>query len=229
MAVIHGGLIVYSNDGVNQLYSGGYYGSGTVTVTETGLTNNDGSNYIYSGNKKFIGVSTTENATTPEFKIGDTITITTMDAFLYIVEEEISSSNKKLNIIYQGETLATLNVGDAKLLEVKDFKMEDDLVFEIVEDNLIYVLNNETTTYSFNVGGATKFSDLSFPLYSNENSNTQLLASGPNFLEIRIGSTAPAFGNVFLDDVDFEEITTSHDIIYGHTYYSFSTHGGGTN
>lgn len=66
MAVIHGGLIVYSNDGVNQLYSGGYYGSGTVTVTETGLTNNDGSNYIYSGNKKFIGVSTTENATTPE-------------------------------------------------------------------------------------------------------------------------------------------------------------------
>lgn len=139
-------------------------------------------------------------------------------------------ANKKLNIIYQGETLATLNVGDAKLLEVKDFKMEDDLVFEIVEDNLIRVLDNETTMYSFNVGSATKFSDLSFPLYSNEDSNVWLEAS-IGYLSIRGEMTNEIFSYVY-----FEEVTTSLDdvvplsdnITYKHIYLSEMRHGGGS-
>lgn len=140
-------FIIYSNDG-SEILAEIINPSATYYVIETGLDYNI---YTYSGTKTFLGLATSANATTPTYAIGDSFT-TNSDTNLYIVEEETSSSNKKLNIIYQGETLATLNVGDAKLLEVKDFKMEDDLVFEIVEEEdkpLTFTVRTVAHYYTF--------------------------------------------------------------------------------
>lgn len=139
----------------------------------------------------------------------------------------------KYEIIYNDQVLATLEKGQKCTLKCNGKKMISDVVVRKVKQdvqNLIYVLDNETTTYTFNVGNATKFSDLSFPLYSNENSSVWLEAS-IGHLSIRGEMTEEMSSYVY-----FEEVTTSFDdvvplsanIIYEYTYLSEMSHGGGS-
>lgn len=89
---------IYSNDGSTVLFTSSQrYASGggaSATVTETGVTFPDGvsttvlETYTYSGDKKFLGISSSANATTPTYAIGDTFTLGVESGSLYVVEEE---------------------------------------------------------------------------------------------------------------------------------------------
>ena len=81
---------IYSNDGSTVLFTSSQQytpdGSANATVTETGVTF-PSEIYTYSGNKKFLGISSSANATTPTYAIGDTFILGATSS-LYIVEEE---------------------------------------------------------------------------------------------------------------------------------------------
>lgn len=81
---------IYSNDGSTVLFTSSQQytpdGSANATVTETGVTF-PSETYTYSGNKKFLGISSSANATTPTYAIGDTFILGATSS-LYIVEEE---------------------------------------------------------------------------------------------------------------------------------------------
>lgn len=82
---------IYSNDGSTVLFTSSQsYATGngaSATVTETGVTF-PSETYTYSGNKKFLGISSSANATTPKYAIGDAFTLGVESGSLYVVEEE---------------------------------------------------------------------------------------------------------------------------------------------
>ncbi len=77
-----GYLYIYSNDGQTELakiqrYLTGVNPPSTITISSTGITWAHGvasNTYTYSGTKIFLGVATSPNATTPNYKVGDTVT-----------------------------------------------------------------------------------------------------------------------------------------------------------
>lgn len=92
------GLIrILSNDGSQTLMSAIQVDSYSpiISVTSTGVTQGSKFTYSYSGNKKFLGVSTTPNATEPTYAVGGEYTlprIESLDTFsLYIVEGEANT------------------------------------------------------------------------------------------------------------------------------------------
>ena len=89
---IHSVIFIYSNDGATLLYSLAASGGDEIVVSETGLSSSSGPAYTYSGDKKFIGVSTSANATTPTYAIGDSFSTGSSDMTVYIVEEEETPS-----------------------------------------------------------------------------------------------------------------------------------------
>lgn len=82
---IHYVISVYSNDGSTLLENVSAEGS-TIKVNEAGFADALGA-YTYDGEKKFLGLATSANATTPTYAIGDSFTINS-DTNLYIVEEQ---------------------------------------------------------------------------------------------------------------------------------------------
>lgn len=83
-----GYVYIYSNDGSEEYAM--YQAPGIVVLTTEGVTSDAGSDYTYSGSKTFAGLSTTKNATIPEYVPGNRISIPdngTLD--LYIVEGNV--------------------------------------------------------------------------------------------------------------------------------------------
>lgn len=135
MAYISGTLRIYNNGGTTSLY----YNSGDTSmqqwvVTETGAyyKDNEYYKYTYEGTKKFIGLATTANATTPTYAIGDTFTCEqSTDVILYIVETE-----KKTNEEIFKEKMDALAISIVNKSGGKGKKSLDELK-EIVDDVLI--------------------------------------------------------------------------------------------
>ena len=116
MAVINN-VKIYSNDGntllftsTNKVYQ---VGSDNGVVTDTGLTINfvdygyPSETYTYTGTRKFLGVATSPNATTPTYSVGSQFTFGSLYT-LYIVEGEPEEPKITFNITENAEfTLAT--------------------------------------------------------------------------------------------------------------------------
>lgn len=86
-----GYVYIYSNDGSEQY--GMYQAPGTVVLTTEGVTSDAGADYTYSGSKTFAGLSTTKNATIPEYAPGDSISIPDSGTLnLYVVEGNVTPS-----------------------------------------------------------------------------------------------------------------------------------------
>ena len=84
-----GYVYIYSNDGSEQY--GMYQAPGTVVLTTEGVTSDAGADYTYSGSKTFAGLSTTKNATIPEYAPGDSISIPDSGTLnLYVVEGDVT-------------------------------------------------------------------------------------------------------------------------------------------
>lgn len=106
-----GGYVkIYSNDGATLLFtSTNYYftADATMTITETGVTLPDEA-YTYSGQKKFLGLSTSSNATEAGYPVGDSGAIGSFT--FYIVEggeeqpeQPETTPTKKFTRLYIGD------------------------------------------------------------------------------------------------------------------------------
>ena len=148
---------VFSNDGSTTLFTTAntVNGDTIITVTETGLTIGT-ETYTYSGTKKFVGVSFSENSTSPELAIGESFDGNT--AYAYIVEAEPTTSG--VTVKYNGSVVATIPNGNTATLPIADKKMKTDIVITVPEGE----------------GGGT---DSPLPIeVSTEAEMTELLTSG---------------------------------------------------
>ena len=119
---------VFSNDGSTTLFTSANTvdGSTIITVTETGLTIGT-ETYTYSGTKKFVGVSFSENSTSPELAIGESFDGNT--AYAYIVEAEPTTSG--VTVEYNGSVVATIPNGNKATIPIADKKMKTDIVITV--------------------------------------------------------------------------------------------------
>ena len=162
---VHGMFQIYSSDGSTSLYYNCEASPGdSYIVNETGLMDRaDAQVYTYTGNKKFIGFTTTANATEPEYAIGDsTPSIAAADLLtLYIVEEGIIDVPR---IIYNGEVIAelsdkeiTITCAGKKMLSdivIVNPAVEEESEPEIgtfrFEEMLLSTSKGETIVFNFN-------------------------------------------------------------------------------
>lgn len=123
---------IFSNDGSTTLFTSAntVNGDTIITVTETGLTIGT-ETYSYSGTKKFVGVSFSENSTSPDLAIGESFDGNT--AYVYIVEEALATNG--VTIEYNGSTIASLESGQTATLACSGKKMKSDIVVTAPESS----------------------------------------------------------------------------------------------
>jgi hypothetical protein len=119
---------VFSNDGSTTLFTTAntVNGDTIITVTETGLIIGT-ETYTYSGTKKFVGVSFSENSTSPDRAIGESFDGNY--AYAYIVEAEATTSG--VTVEYNGSVVATIPSGNKATLPIANKKMKTDIVITV--------------------------------------------------------------------------------------------------
>jgi hypothetical protein len=153
-----GGYVkIYSNDGSTLLFTSTniYSAMDDMTITETGVTLTNEA-YTYSGDKKFLGLSSSANATEANaFAVGYSGSLGNFT--FYIVEA--NSNNESIptsqgEIYYKGNLVATIVEGETIVLHTKDFKFLGDIVIKNVGE-----VEEETpetpTLISFTIRGET--------------------------------------------------------------------------
>jgi hypothetical protein len=119
---------VFSNDGSTTLFTTAnrVNGDTIITVTETGLIIGT-ETYTYSGTKKFVGVSFSENSTSPDRAIGESFDGNY--AYAYIVEAEATTSG--VTVEYNGSVVKTIPSGNKATLPIANKKMKTDIVITV--------------------------------------------------------------------------------------------------
>lgn len=123
MAVMSGIVNIYSNDGSEHLGYIETHGSVSTphTVSEKGFVGYE----ILS--VTIIGYATEPNATTPTYKIGDTITVNPGDEYnIYIVEQ--SAPTDGVTIEYNNTVIASLKAGQSATLQCKNTEEKPNLM-----------------------------------------------------------------------------------------------------
>lgn len=117
-------IYIYSNNGSTQLaqITVGH----SPDVTATGIEDF----WTYSGSGTFLGLSTSANATTPTYVVGDEIpvSLTSNTVNLYVVEK---ASTDAVTIEYNGTVIASLEAGQTATLFTKNKKMESDIMVTV--------------------------------------------------------------------------------------------------
>ncbi|MBR6515934.1 MAG: hypothetical protein IKT40_03670 [Bacilli bacterium] len=159
---IHYVIFVYSNDGSTLLKSVSAEGS-NIQVNEAGFADALGE-YTYNGDKKFLGLATSANATTPTYAIGDSFTINS-DTNLYIVEDEANAitdlTNTKWKInsgwLALDSVDLTFNINasldDSRTIETMRIYTDNFIYFYSYQDGSVYLTNDKS--FILNIYGGT--------------------------------------------------------------------------